>query len=289
MSAPKFTISQFKTRFPDDDACMAYIWKKRFSGLKECPKCESEAKFHLCKGTRYYACQDCGHHIHPTAGTIFEGSRTPLTDWLFAILLFANSRNGVSAKELQRQLGVTYKTAFRMGHLIRGLMNEDGEITLEGKVEIDESLFGAKHTKGGKRGWGAMETKPCVFGMVERKGRVVTKVVENRERKTLFPVIVENTKDDITAYTDDFKGYRKLKREVGKHLVIRHNEGKHVDGPNGDIHTQTIDGHWSLLKRSIRGTHTSVSKKYLQNYLDEFAFRRNHKGQVMFDAILERV
>lgn len=289
MAAPKFTISQFKTRFPDDDSCMAYIWAKRYGSLKECPKCESVSKFHLCKGTRYYACQNCGHHIHPTAGTIFEGSRTPLTDWLFAILLFANSRNGVSAKELQRQLGVTYKTAFRMGHLIRSLMNQDGEVTLEGKVEIDESLFGAKHTKGGKHGWGAMDTKPCVFGMVERKGRIVTRVVEERNRKTLFPIIVENTTEDVVAYTDDFKVYRTLKREVAKHLVINHTKGKHVDGPDGDIHTQTIDGHWSLVKRSIRGTHTSVSKKYLQNYLDEFAFRRNHKGQPIFDAILERV
>jgi transposase len=294
MSTPKFTFAQFKTRFPNDDACLKHIFEKRFAALEACPKCELEAKFHQCSGTRYYACQHCGHHIHPTVGTIFENSRTPLVSWLYAMFLFATARNGVSAKELQRQLGVTYKCAFRMGHLIRSLMDETGEVTLTGKIEIDESLFGAKHQRGGKHGWGAMETKPCVFGMVERGGKVITKVVEKRDRKTLFPIITANTKDDVTAYTDDFKGYRTLKKEVGQHFIIQHSkkagkERKHVDGENGHIHTQTIDGHWSILKRSIRGTHTSVSKKYLQRYLNEFSFRRNHKGLVMFDEILGRL
>ena len=286
MSAPKFTFAQFRTRFPDEDACLKYIFDLRYSDLEACPKCSCEAKFHQCKGERYFACQDCGHHLHPTAGTIFHKSRTPLTSWLFAVLLFSNSKNGVSAKELQRQLGVTYKTAFRMGHLIRSLMNEEGEITLSGIVEIDETLVGGKK-KGGKRGWGSQ--KPCVFGMVERGGKIVTRVVPNRKGSTLLPIITANTTDDVEAHTDDFSGYNRLGREVGAHHVVSHTKGQHVTGPNGEIHTQTIDGHWSIIKRSIKGTHTSVSPEYLQAYLNEFSFRRNHRNERMFDAILGRV
>lgn len=289
MSAPKFTFAQFKTRFADDDACLKYIWDKRFADLKECPKCEMDAKFHQCKGERYYACQNCGHHIHPTAGTIFEGSRTPLVSWLFVILLFSNSKNGVSAKEIQRQIGVTYKCAFRMGHLVRSLMDESEGIVLDGHIEIDESLFGGKKTakRSGKRGWGA--DRPCVFGMVERGGRIITRVVENRKAATLMPIIVEHTTEETVAYTDDFNGYLKLGREVSAHYIVEHSKGQHVTGPNGEIHTQTIDGAWSLRKRSIRGTYTSVSRKHLQKYLNEFDFRNNHRRECMFDQIFGRL
>ena len=290
MKAPKtpsFTIAQFQTRFPNDDVCLDYIFKKRFSEAVACPKCACAFKYHQCKGTRYFACQDCGHHIHPTAGTIFDKSKTPLVLWLFAILLFANSKNGVSAKELQRQLGVTYKTAFRMGHLIRSLMDTTGDMVLDGTVEADESLFGGAKRGGDKRGWGA--DRPCVFGMVERGGRVITRVVPNRKAVTLLPIITNHTTEEATVNTDDFKGYTKLKKEVAKHNVVKHKEKSYVDKDDKNIHTQTIDGYWSHLKRSIRGTHTSVSRKYLQRYLNEHDFRRNHAGLVMFDAILGRL
>jgi transposase len=283
MSAPKFTFAQFKTRFPDDDACLSYLFNKRYADATECPKCEEGFKYHQCKGNRYHVCQHCGHHIHPTAGTIMQDSKTPLVSWLFVMLLFANSKNGVSAKEIQRQIGVTYKTAWRMGHLIRSLMDESGTIVLDGVVEMDETLVGGRK-RGGKRGWGA--DKPCVFGMVERGGKIVTQVVPNRQAVTLYPIITQHTTEDVIAHTDDFSVYRKLHHEVAEHHVIQHTKGFYV---HEDVHTQTIDGHWSIIKRSIRGTHTSVSRKYLQAYLNEFSFRRNHKGGVMFDEILGRV
>ncbi len=283
MSAPKFTFAQFKTRFPNDDACLAYLFNKRYADATECPKCEGEFKYHLFEGSRFYSCQHCGHHIHPTAGTIMQDSKTPLVSWLFVMFLFANSKNGVSAKEVQRQIGVTYKTAWRICHLIRSLMDEAGEIVLDGVVEMDETLVGGRK-RGGKRGWGA--DKPCVFGMVERGGKIVTQVVPNRQAVTLYPIITQHTTEDVIAHTDDFSVYRKLHHEVAEHHVIQHTKGFYVDE---DVHTQTIDGHWSIIKRSIRGTHTSVSRKYLQAYLNEFSFRRNHKGGVMFDEILGRV
>lgn len=163
------------------------------------------------------------------------------------------------------------------------MMDESGEITLTGTVELDETLVGGKK-RGGKRGWGA--DKPCVFGMVERGGKIVTEVVEDRTADTLLPIIVENTTEDVIAYTDEFKGYNSLHREVKEHETVCHGQ---YEWARGDVHTNTIEGHWSLVKRSIRGTYTSVSRKYLQNYLNEFSFRRNHREEGLFDVMVNRM
>jgi transposase-like protein len=287
--APKFTLKDFQKRFPNEDACLDFIFNKRFGDLEACPSCETPTKFHRIAGRKVYSCQWCGYQISPTAGTIMHKSRTPLVSWLFAILLFSNSKNGVSAKELQRQIGVTYKCAFRIGHLIRSMMDEGKDIIMEGKVEMDESLFGGKKVakRSGKRGWGA--DRPCVFGMVERGGRIYTQVVDDRKAKTLLPIITAHTTEEVEAYTDEYKAYNKLHKEVDKHFVIQHCTGKHVDGPNGEIHTQTIDGAWSLRKRSIRGTYTSVSPKHLQKYLNEFDFRHNHRHERMFEVLAAKI
>lgn len=175
-----------------------------------------------------------------------------------------------------------------MGHIIRGMMDDQGEIVLSGEVEIDETLVGGKK-RGGKRGWGS--DKPCVFGMVERGGNIKTFVVPNRQAETILPIITQNTTEETTAYTDDFGGYHNLKEKasIAGHGVVHHTKKQHVTGEDDEIHTQTIDGHWSIIKRSIRGTHVAVSRKYLQNYLNEFSFRRNHRTEVMFDAILEGI
>jgi len=220
------------------------------------------------------------------AGTIFEKSTTPLTTWFFAMFLFAKSKNGVSAKELQRQTGVSYPTAHRMGHAIRSTMGEAQEVVLTGKIEADETLYGGKFH--GKRGWGS-ENKSCIFGMVERGGKMITKVVPDRLRTTLFPIIVNHTTEDSTLYTDDFKGYRTVAKDcsIEGHEIVSHIQKQWV---NGDCHTQTMDGHWSIVKRSIRGTYTSVSKKYLQNYLNEFTFRFNHRNDSeIFNTINEGI
>lgn len=294
MSAPKFTFQQFLKRFPNDDICLQYIFDKRYKKLTHCPDCAAETKFHRIKKRKVYSCQHCGFQISPTAGTIFHKSRTPLTSWLFAVLLFANSKNGVSAKELQRQVGVTYKTAWRMGHLIRSLMDEGKDIFMGGTVELDETLMGGRK-RGGKRGWGA--DKPCVFGMVQRKtlnsdgkmidgGKIRTVVVPNRKASTLVPIIVEHVDEDATVYTDEFGGYNKLSREVAEHDKVQHSKYEWV---RGDVHTQTIEGAWSIRKRSIRGTYTSVSPKYLQAYLNEFDFRYNHRMGCMFEEIIKKI
>lgn len=285
----QLNITEFRKLYPTEKACLDEIFDRVYGDVKDCPSCESPTRWSHVAGRKCYACQWCGHQMFPLAMTPLKDTKIAISLWFFAILLFSNSKNGVSAKELQRQLGVSYKTAFRIGHVIREMMNEEGEIVLGGDVEMDESLFGGKKTakRSGKRGWGA--DRPCVFGMVERGGNIVTKVVKNRKAETLMPIIVNQTTEEVVAFTDEFKGYSKLKNEVAGHSVVNHKLGEHVSGKDGNTHTQTIDGHWSILKRSIRGTHTSVSPKYLQRYLNEFDYRRNHRTERLFFSILGKM
>ena len=176
---------EFQKTFPDDEACLRHIMKARYGGTElECPKCQQYGKFYRMTKDRGYVCQHCGHHLHPTVGTPMERSRTPLHKWFYAMFLFSTSRHGVAAKELQRQLKVTYKCAWRMAHEIRKYMAKtDGEIPLKGVVEADETYVGGK-SSGGKRGRGEPK-KTVVFGMQERGGDVMAKVVPNVRRRTL--------------------------------------------------------------------------------------------------------
>lgn len=303
-SAPQFTFPQFLKKYPTDEACMQEIFDRVYEGMECCPECGKPADFSPVKGRKAFACKSCSHQLYPLAQTPLKDTKLPITNWFYAIFMFTVCKNGISAKELQRQLGVSYPTAHRMGHKVREMMNDKGEVVLEGRVEMDESLFKARkewakpntkpadapkkdrHAKK-KRGWGS--DQQCVFGMVERGGKSVTIAVPNRKAKTLLPIIVNYTTEDITANTDEFKGYNKLYREVECHQSVNHGNYEWVAGENNEIHTQTIEGHWSLLKRSIRGTHTSVSRKYLQNYLNEYDFRRNHRDVCLFDAILSNM
>ena len=299
--APRFTIAQFLKRFPNDDVALEYVFNKRFAGLEFCPDCAAQTKFHRIKKRKVYSCQHCGFQISPCAGTIFHKTRVPLVSWLYVVFQVTTSKNGVSAKEMERALGVSYPTAFRMCHKVREAMDEGGDIFMTGTVEIDESLFKGRHEwakpntlpkdrpkrkrnhEKKKRGWGA--DMQCVFGMVEREtGKIRTMVVPDRKATTLMPIIVEYLGEEVTAYTDEFKGYGKLGREVENHDTVNHSQ---YEWTRGKVHTQTIEGAWSIRKRSIRGTYTSISRKYMQAYLNEFDFRANHKTENMFDAVMD--
>lgn len=280
----KFTFKDFLERYPNDDACLEAIFKIRYGDLECCPKCAvANAKFYKMKNRRCYACGECGYHIYPTAGTIMYSSQTKLTSWFYAIYLFTVSKNGVSAKELQRQLGVTYKCAWRIGHKIRQMMAKD-ESKLSGKVEIDESLIGGKGE--GKRGWGA-ENKTCMFGMMQRDGNVKTIMVDSRHRNVLIPLISKHVVEGSTIYSDEFRVYRVLVTYGYNHQSVIHSK---YQWTNGDCHTNSIEGYWSNLKKAILGTHTFVSKKWLQSYLNEFDFRHNHrKEKNVFDVMLSKL
>lgn len=179
----EFSVRAFFKQFPDDEACLTYIFNVRFGERHVCRACGVEATFHRMTNRRAFACSACGDHVYPTAGTIFEDTRTPLQSWFYAIYLFVTTRHDVSGKELQRQLGVTYKTAWRMGHKIREQMDK-GEVKslLTGHVEIDEAYVGGRRP--GKRGRGATG-KTIVMGFKERGGRLVASVIPNVKLDTL--------------------------------------------------------------------------------------------------------
>jgi transposase-like protein len=280
---PSLTILQFHKQFPDDEACLAHIFESRFGQGHVCPKCERAANWSRFKAERAYACQWCGHHLHPTAGTPFEDSRTPLQLWFYAIYLFTTSRHGVPAKELQRQLGVTYKTAWRMAdHIRKHMENVDGEWPLSGEVEIDETIVGGRRP--GPRGRAALG-KTVIMGMLQRNGDVMTKVVPNVKRTTLEPIIEANVEKGSHIHTDELMSYRDLPAKGFKHTAVTHRLGEYV---RGDCHVNGLENFWKHLKGSIRGTHMSVSKKHLHKYAKEFEFRFNarEKASTMFPALV---
>jgi transposase len=281
----RFTVKQFFARFPTDEACLEAIRDKRMGGDRmTCAKCQREAKFYRIDGRRAYACQFCGDHFYPCVGTPFAESRTSLQTWFYAIYLFTTTRHGVPVKELERQLGVTYKTAWRMATILRKLMGDqtNGGM-LGGDVEIDEAYFGG-NKRDGTRG-PSSTGKTVLLGMKERGGRVRTFKVPNSRTPAIRPVIEANVSRDARIMTDQHQSYRLLKRDGWNHESVNHGIYEYV---RGDIHTNSIESHWGRLKASIRGTHVHVSGKYLDVYAGEFAFRasQRHDPCGMFDLLL---
>lgn len=278
-----FTIQEFFQRFPDDDSCLEHLMLTHHGNPLQCQKCGKVSRFHRVKKRPVYECQWCSHQIGPMAGTPFERSRTPLQKWFYALFLFTTSRHGVPAKELQRQLGVTYKCAWRMGHEIRKFIGKaDGDGGLSGHIEVDETYIGGRKKGTEFRGG---HGKIIVFGMVQRDGHVITRVVKNRKAQSLTPHITDHVARGSTVSSDEWKGYKRLHQAGYHHGSCNHSAEQ---WKNGIHHTNTIEGFWSRLKTFIRGTHVHVSPKHLANYLVEFEYRFNMRTQpqVMFDRLL---
>lgn len=282
MKSQRLTILNFKDTFPDNATCLAYLFNARFPK----PKCEK------CEGTKFYkhptrACYTCAKgctHLFPKEGTIFDHSSTDLVKWFFAIFLMSQSRNGVSAKELERALGVTYKCAYRIGHQIRKLM-KDNAFTLFGEVEADETAVGGK--RHGKRGRGA-EGKTIVFGQLQREGKINTAIVPNVKAVTLMPHFMNNIAKGTRLMTDELKSYKKIAKMLNmEHDTVTHGIGQYA---KGTTHTNAIEGFWSQLKRSLDGTHHVISPKMLHAYVSEFQWRYNNRKSVthLFDLLLSR-
>ncbi|MFZ3057946.1 MAG: IS1595 family transposase [Minisyncoccales bacterium] len=264
----KYTIKDFKKDFPDDDTCLNYLLKKIYGEHPVCPKC-GKSSFHKVSNRKCYACAWCGQQIHPTANTIFHKSETKLTDWFFAIYLMSQSKNGVSAKELERHIGCTYKTAWRMANRIRSLMTQDST-KLKGTVEADETYIGGRIKNPHKR----FKNKTAVMGMVSRKGEVRSMKISDAQTHILLGNLKDNVQIGSRLITDDNHGYRKADKLGLTHDIIKHSRKQYV---KGDIYTNTIEGFWSQMKRSIDGTYHLVSPKYLQSYVDEFVYQYNQR------------
>jgi transposase-like protein len=280
----KYTVKDFNADFQTDADCLAFVFNMRYPNGATC-KCGKKDCFYPIRGRKCYCCSHCGYQISPTAGTIFHKSETPLRSWLFAMFLISNSKNGVSAMELQRQLGVTYKTAWRMAHQIRKLMVSGGGM-LSGVVEADETYIGGIRP-GGKRGRGS-ENKTPIVGVLERGGNVQAKVADNVKTNTVMLNILENVEKGATVCTDELWSYNPLTRAGYKHQRVGHSAKEYV---RGNVHTNSIEGFWSQLKRSINGTFHHVSPQHLQRYVNEFVYRHNLRETVapIFSDLSARV
>jgi transposase len=295
---------EFMREFPDDEACLNYLWRSRYAPDGEhafCERCAKVRSFKRYTGTRQrqvWKCTSCTREISPTAGTIFHKSSTSLQLWFYAMWIITSTRCGVSAKQLERELGVTYKTAWRMFNLIRNrLMTQDYTGPLGGEVEADETWIGGKMREGERkrkiaRGEAVVQIGPhakkreVAFATVERGGRVVAMHLPSRYGYTLRNQMRSTLKDTAIVYTDDYSGYSGVERRW-RHHRINHSERVYAQG---HVHTQTVEGFFSLVKNGIRGVYHSVSPKWLQGYLNEYAWRYNHRDdrEAMFRLLLNR-
>lgn len=290
----KYTITQFREAYPNNDACLDKIFQLRYKNLV-CPKCESDKPFTRVKERRSYQCPCCAFQIYPTQGTIFEKTTTPLTHWFYAIFLQTTTRNGVAAKELERQLNVCYTTALRMNHQIKKLMAGKRLGKLSGIVQVDECYIGESLVTMNKKKRAMMmknnetkfDNKVGVMGFVSDNKEIKFEVMSNT--KTFKDRVKENVSKDAILVTDSHMGYEGLALHYKQHEVVNHsiNEWKNKN----NFHTNSVESAWSLLKRTIKGTHIHVSEKYLQLYVDEVACRMMNKDKqdTMFETILANV
>ncbi len=257
------TYSRFLELFPDNDACLDWLKEKFYADGTECPGCGKASKFFRIKSRAAYSCMYCRHQVYPTAGTIFHKSTVSLQLWFYAIYLMSSTRCGISAKQLEREIGVTYKTAHRMFKQIRTLLAQDHSEPLTGEVEVDETYVGGKPRareirqrmgKPGAQGAGvraAAEKKSTVFGMVQRGGTVRAMVIprtKGRSGVTLSDRVREHVLPASMVFTDEYKAYSGLHKHFPRHYRIRHKERIYVDG---NVHTNTIEGFFSLVKNGI--------------------------------------
>jgi transposase-like protein len=291
----QLTIPQFEAMFPDEDACRAYLVARRWPEGVCCPRCGNPAVYDLPSRKWHWQCEQCapdGYRFSHIAGTIFENTNKPLRDWYRVVHMMLTSKKGISALQVKRVMGFgSYETAWLMCHKIRVALTEDIE-QLGGIVEVDETFIGGKgHNKhkdkrpGKKGGGGVLAGKTAVVGAVKRKGNVVARVIENVRASTLTAFVQEAVSHKVSLLcTDQWTGYKGLSKQGYPHATVDHSMGEYVVGA---VHTNTIEGFWSLIKRGCVGTFHKVSKKYLHLYVAEFQFRYNnrHNADIFGTAI----
>ena len=284
----KYSLVQFNKRFPDNDTCLEAIKQLRFPHGIECEICDKVTNHYKVTGRTSYACASCGSHVYPLANTIFEHSSTPLTLWFFAMYLMSQTRTGISAKQLERMLGVTYKTAWRMFRQIRMIMKENLD-PFTGIVEVDESYFGGKGVNRAYE-WRADKKKEVIMGMVQRNGKAYMKHIDSANKETLVKLIKENIDSKAHIMTDEHPAYKNLYQEgYFNHHTVNHAAKEYVRKQL--FHTNSVEGLWGRIKPAIKGVYRKVSGKYIESYMDEYCFRYNNRKtpDQMFDLLLAQV
>ncbi|MDO9586841.1 MAG: IS1595 family transposase [Brevundimonas sp.] len=279
------TLRQLQARFPTEESCLEHLKMVRYGAKHTCAKCDREAKYYRVKARRSYECEHCGYQVYPTAGTPFEKTRTSLRDWFYVMFLFTSTRNGVAAKRVQREIGVTYKTAWRMCKLIRQYMGYvDGDDMIGGAdgqpVQIDHAFVGGVDKQG-------HDDKKVVLGMVEEGGNVVARHLPNRRGGIVAKTVAANLKPGsrITSDAEHSFGVLGYMGRGYQHTILNNDAGQ---WSRGTANNNSIEGFWGMLKRGINGTYISVSPQHLQTYLNEFEFRYNMRRHphMMFDLLL---
>ncbi|MFA5054115.1 MAG: IS1595 family transposase [Parcubacteria group bacterium] len=274
-------IIELQKQFSTQHKCEVFLRRMRWPNGVTCPKCGAQHPYWL-QDRNLWECSACSYQFSVTAGTIFHRSRTPLGKWFIAVWLMVESKKGVSAKQIERTIGVTYKTAWRIAMQIRQAMRPGYgfEDKLAGIVEVDEAYIGGHHP--GKRGRGAFG-KTAVVGIKERGGAIAAQAVPNLKAETLAPLLNAFVRTDAELLcTDEFPPYA-IAAKGYRHATVTHAR-TYV---NGNVHVMGVESFWSLFKRAIIGTYHRISAKYLQAYLNEFVFRFNNRhNPAIFDAVL---
>jgi transposase-like protein len=267
-------------RFTNEASARAYLESIRWPQGPVCPHCggadrQSRLEANPAKGVRpgLLFCGHCRSQYTVTVGTVFEDSKIPLHKWVYANHLICSSKKGISSKQLERVLGVTYKTAWFMSHRLRAGMKSEPTGQLGGnggQVEVDETYIGYKRGRV-RRGHGH---KHAVVSLVERKGTVRSFHVPNVTAKTLKPILMGHVSKTADVMTDDSRVYDGLGKTFARHASVKHSRNEYV---RGDVYTNTIEGFFSILKRGLTGIYQCVSEQHLQRYVDEFDFRYNNR------------
>ncbi len=282
----EFDLPELIERFGSEDKCHAYLEGLRWPDGVRCPRCDSD-KISRIKARRQFDCDACRYQFSVRVGTLFHDSKLPLWKWFLAVYIMSESKKGVSANQLKRMLGVSYKTAWYLCHRIRDAMGDGEEKPLLGIIEADETWHGGK-----RRGTGSgpySSGKTMIVGAVARGGEVRLRVTRGRDRGTLSRFLNEVVDDTAAAiYTDDWVGYVGIGDDNTQHVAVNHASKEWV---RGDVHTNTVENVWSLFKRSVIGSYHQVSAKHLPAYLDELEWRYNNRGNVFLfrDTILRLV
>lgn len=280
----RYGVRSLEKEFPTEEACLNFIFDAQHSR-----QCSCGGTYKLIKGRRQFQCSKCRFQIAPTAGTIFHKSDTPLVLWFKAILAFSNAKSGISAKEMERQLEVTYKTAWRILMLIRKALGQKGR-KLKGDVETDTAYFGGRFKSGryNEKQKEAIAAKAVVMGAIQRGGKARLLVVPDATAKTHGEFLKKNiATEDTRLMTDKSNIFSKSASQYDRHTV-NHGKKEYV---RGDVYINTVEGFFGHVKKSIAGTHKSVSKKHLQAYLNGFVWLRNnsYSDKARFASLLGSV